>query len=168
MLAHSVLIFTDGACEDRTTIGGVIFIPGGGARCFGAVVPVEITELWKTRDGQEQVIGQAELFPLLVGRLTWVEALQGKRVLYFIDNESARLAMVKAYSPVLPPLEIVVDCLAWDSEHEASSWHARVPSPSNIADDPSRMCAALVKKLYRAKGDKPIFPGGVQPVVFLE
>ena len=89
--------------------------------------------------GQKQVIGQAELFPVLIARLTWQHRIAGKRVYYFIDNESARLALVKSYSPCLPSLKIVMECLAWDQDSFSSPWYARVPTHSNIADAPSRM-----------------------------
>ena len=162
-----ILIFTDGACEKITTIGGVIFVPGRGPLCFGAEVPEELCRHWTSKEAQEQIIGQAELFPLWVARLTWAELVQGKRVIYFVDNESARLAMVKAYSPILPSLEIVMGCLEWDYASGTSSWYARVPTASNIGDDPSRMSATFVIERYKALKTKPIFPGRVQPVRWL-
>jgi len=96
-----MVIFTDGACEDSgTSVGGVLVRPDGSTECFGFVVPEQVANSWKTKNGQSQVIGQAELFPVLVARWTWQEDIAGKRVIYFVDNESARLALVKCYSPV--------------------------------------------------------------------
>ena len=92
--------------------------------------------------GQKQVIGQAEIFPVLVARLTWKSRIAGRRVYYFIDNESARLALVKSYSPCLPSLKILMSCLAWDQEFQSSPWYARVPTYSNLADAPSRMTSS--------------------------
>ena len=107
-----VLVFSDGACEvDGTSIGAVVIAPGVGAQCFGATVSESTLESWRTKMGQRQLIGQAELFPLLVARLTWPDLLRSRRVLFFVDNESARIGMIRTYSPVLPSLGIVLDCL---------------------------------------------------------
>ena len=110
-----VIVLTDGACEESgTTIGGVLYVPGQAPQCFGAKLSEATTAAWKTRLEQSQVIGQAEIFPLLVARLTWSKLLTGRRVIYFIDNESARIGLARAYSPVLPSLPMILDCLHWD------------------------------------------------------
>ena len=70
------------------------------------------------------MIGRAELFPLLVARLTWGARLQGRKVLYFVDNNAALQAMIRSYSPVLPSLELVMECLKWDLQAESSAWYA--------------------------------------------
>ena len=59
------------------------------------IIPDRVVSSWISKVGQKQVIGQAELFPVLIARLTWQHRITGKRVYYFIDNESARLALVK-------------------------------------------------------------------------
>ena len=154
-----VLIWTDGACEPSgTSIGGVMFDPGSQVEFFGAVLSDHVVQSWTTHKDQKQVIGQAELFPLLISRLTWANRLEGRRVIYFIDNDSARLACIKAYSPVLPSLVIVMDCLAWDSDNSSSSWFARAPTDSNIADDPSRMDPRLLVEVFGARAVSPVFP----------
>jgi hypothetical protein len=145
------LVFTDGACEDDgTSIGGVLYCPDGTVECFGCVVPVAIAEGWKSRAEQLQVIGQAEIFPVLVARWTWEKYLKGKRVIYLIDNESARLSLVKCYSPVLASLRLVLDCMEFDQSMASHPWYARVPTHSNIADDPSRM--SVPKAFMKAGG----------------
>lgn len=153
-----VLVFTDGACEEAgTTVGGVIIEVGKQRECFGAKLPEATVGLWKTKCSQLQVIGQAELYPLFLARLTWSSRLQNRRVIYFIDNEAARIGMVRAYSPVLPSLRLIMDCLGWDYTHNSQGWYARVPSYSNCGDDPSRMVAptdGLTKVVV------PIFPPG--------
>ena len=162
-----VVVFTDGACEPGgTSIGGVILIDG---RCetFGAMLPQSLVDSWKTRLNQEQVIGQAELYPLLIARLTWARYLANRKVVYFVDNESARLAMVKSYSPVLPSLQIIVDTLGWDHKNNSIAWFARVPTQSNIADEPSRLTVGASLLALGAEVVRPVFPTGVAPDVFL-
>eukprot|EP00973_Karenia_brevis_P005302 725379-Karenia_brevis.AAC.1 len=104
-----IIVFTDGACEDRTSIGGVLVLPSGRLEAFGAVVSQDLVEAWKSRASQEQVIGQAEIFPVLVARLTWAHDLEGQRAIFFIDNEAARLGLVKSYSPILASLKIIAE-----------------------------------------------------------
>ena len=131
---------------------------------FGAVVPSEITSTWKSRVEQTQVIGQAELFPALVARLTWSRFLAGRRAIYFIDNDSARIALVRAYSPALPSFHLVMSCLAWDFQNRAHAWYARVPTDCNVADGPSRMDPAEVQQRWGARVVRPVFPEGPGPM----
>ena len=142
-----VLIFTDGACEDCTSVGGMLYDPNDECiECFGAVVHQSLIDTWKTKVDQTQVIGQAEIFPVLVAKLTWQKRLANRKVLYFIDNEAARLGLVKAYSPVLPSLKIIMQCTAFDFNNSSHSWYARVPTAANASDEPSRMlCKAAVE-----------------------
>ena len=158
-----VVVFIDGACEpEGTSIGGVMFYPGRIPEAFGAILDQTTVDSWKTSPDQTQVIGQAEICPLIVARFTWASILAGRRVIYFIDNDSARLACIKSYSPVLSSLNLIMQGLAWDSKFESSAWYGRVPTASNPADDPSRMDSKLVKDLFGARIVEPIFPPGVR------
>ena len=155
-----VLIFSDGACEaEGTSVGAVLYDPvSNRLQCFGAGISQGVIETWKSKADQTQVIGQAELFPLLVARLTWKDIIAGRRCMYFLDNESARIAMVRAYSPVLCSLSIVMSCLKWDVDNESSAWYARVPTASNPGDAPSRMLLPALSR--RVEVVAPIFPVG--------
>ena len=73
------------------------------------------------KDGQVQVIGQAEIFPVLVARLTWRQYLRGRKCIFVLDNEGARIAVVRSYSPVLASLNIVMDGAAWDFKNEVDA-----------------------------------------------
>ena len=93
-----------------------------------------------------------------MAKRTWAEFLKGRRAIYFIDNEAARLGLVKAYSPVLPSLGLIMDCLNWDYANSAESWYARVPSAANISDGPSRLDFKLVQDELRATLVEPKLP----------
>ena len=153
-----VLVFTDGACEDAGTSVGGLIIDGDLIEHFGFWVDKEKLEKWKTKEDQKQVIGQAELYPLLVARLTWGKYLKGRRVIYFIDNESARIGLVRGYSSVLPSLKIIMQCLEWDCNNDSTAWFARVPSESNPADGPSRMEPQWVESALRSVSVTPVLP----------
>ena len=154
-----LLLFSDGACEARTSIGAVLLEDGVQPEAFGAVVSSSLVKQWATKVGQEQVVGQAELYPLWVSRLTWGERMKGRKVIYFIDNDSARMALIKSYSPVKPSLDIIMGCVEWDGSNNSTAWYARVPTESNIADAPSRMDRCFCEQIG-AKIVAPIFPKG--------
>ena len=64
--------------------------------------------------------------------------IKRRKVLFFIDNEGARYAIIKANSASLPLL-LIVQLFHACSEHDSClPWIERVPSASNIADLPSR------------------------------
>ena len=89
--------------------------------------------------GQEQTIGQAEIAPALLARLTWADDLLGRRVIQFVDNDSARYALVKGYSPSLASSVLLSDTWLQDCRLGLFSWYDRVPTASNIGDGPSRL-----------------------------
>jgi hypothetical protein len=159
-----VIIFTDGACEaECTSIGGVIF-DGQEIECFGAEIPQPIVDSWKSTIDQLQVIGQAELFPLLIARLTWKDRLVNRRAIYFVDNDSARQAAIRCYSPVLSSLEIIIDLVGFDYKEGSWPWYSRVPTEANVADAPSRMQYSGLVKDRGAKIVRPVFPVKLAPV----
>ena len=114
------------------------------------------------------VIGQAEIFPTLIARLTWKDRLKNRRVLYFIDNEAARLGLVKSYSPVLPSLDIIMACIGWDYQQRSTPWYARVPTACNLADGPSRMSVDTIPRRLKCVIVPPIFPEGFSPLEVLK
>jgi hypothetical protein len=71
------------------------------------------------------------------------------------------MCAIKSYSPVLASLEIIMQCIAFDYQHEVSAWYARVPTCCNIADGPSRMHAKEVVSNLGAIGVIPVCPPGV-------
>ena len=60
-------------------------------------------------------------------------------MILFVDNDGARHALIKGYTPSLASAHLVASF--WESEAALASycWVERVPSPSNIADGPSRL-----------------------------
>jgi hypothetical protein len=156
-----VVVFVDGACDELegASVGGVL-IDRNKFECFGATLPPHLVSQWKSKEGQWQVIGQAEIFPLLVSRLTWRDALRGRRVLYFIDNDSARQAAIRSYSPVASSLKILMQIVEFDFEMSSLPWYTRVPTEVNISDEPSRMKYSGFVRDMGAKIVSPKFPEG--------
>eukprot|EP00973_Karenia_brevis_P022592 3109599-Karenia_brevis.AAC.1 len=133
-----VCVFTDGAFEGELATCGAVLVDQGLMEGFGIKIPDLLVLQWRL-DGRKQVIGQAELWPVLVSKLTWKDRLAGRRVLFFIDNDSARFALIKQYSPVVQSAEILWKMAEVDAELRCWPWYARVASDSNPADAPSRL-----------------------------
>ena len=56
-----------------------------------------------------------------------------------MDNEAARAAMVRSYSPLLDSMELIRNFAYEDVEAQSLNWYARVPSRSNLSDAASRL-----------------------------
>ena len=64
--------------------------------------------------------------------------LAARRVIWWVDNESARYALIKGQSLSHTMNSLVREFFDADSLHSSHGWVERVPSYSNVADDPSR------------------------------
>ena len=73
------------------------------------------------------------------------------QVLFFADNEAARLGLVRGYSPSLPSLRLIMSCLSFVLEHELSSWYVRVPTCTNVAHGSSRLSSVEAASLLGAR-----------------
>eukprot|EP00435_Cladocopium_sp_Y103_P067316 s126_g29.t2 len=137
-----VIVFTDCACEEDGSVvthGGALFDPESGlALMFGDHVPEAWTQRWRLQ-GKKQLICQAEIFPVLVSKETWKSELSKRAVLWFIDNNSALSAIIRAFSPVFENYQLLVINARLDLELQCQNWYSRVPSKSNLSDDPSRL-----------------------------
>ena len=81
--------------------------------------------------------------------------MSGRLVLAFVDNDSARDAAVRGYSPSLPSAYLVAALWMCLAESGAHVWIDRVPGPSNLAHSPSRLDFSTVEAL----GGKRVFLG---------
>ena len=143
--AAPVLIFTDGASSDESvTVGAVMLCMDMPPETFGEEVPSGIVGSWR-RDQRTQVIGQAELAPVILSIRLWADVLRGRHVIVFIDQDAARLGLVKAYSPSEVSSELIDVAMASVADVSVYPWFARVATASNIADLPSRF---MWKELY--------------------
>ena len=149
-----VLVFTDGAVEEGeqgVTHGAVLVDPW--KQCsfyFGDVVPDAFVAAWR-RQGKRQVIAQAELLPVLTSKATWGDQLEGRSVLWFLDNEAARMSLVRIFSPILDNFFLLQLNARLDTQCQARNWYGRVPSKSNPADDASRLVFSSYRNAIRCK-----------------
>ena len=146
----------------------VALFPRGVTEMFGAVVRLGLVEHGRSRTQHAQSIGQVELYRLLGAQLTWASRLRGQGAAFFADNESARLAAIKAYSPILASTRILADISLFDHAHEAYPWHSRVPMYSNISDGPSRFIDPSADLPHVDKVVYPVFNFPFKPARVLE
>ena len=132
-----VVIFTDGAWEDGEATAGAVLVKDELRSAFAINVPKILIDHWLKHAGT-QIISQIELWALVALRWHQRELLRDRRVIEWIDNESARICSLKATSPS-PTMQALARLLAYiDLEWPTYSWTERVCSHSNPADLPSR------------------------------
>lgn len=138
-LTAPILIFTDAAYEDGVATWGCVFVdPASGiAEVSGGTIPQMLISCWQELAGK-QVITQAEAFVVFVARKHYELAIRQRRVIFFVDNEAARYSLIHGSSPSVSLLKIVQAFHSCSVADSAIAWLERVPSPSNIADLPSR------------------------------
>eukprot|EP00435_Cladocopium_sp_Y103_P058672 s441_g20.t1 len=141
---YPCVVFTDGACEPVgddivCTVGGVLFDPEGGGtvEAFGTFVSEGIVQSWKAA-GKQHPVSQTEMYAECVARLVWKDRIDGRKCLFFINNQGDLDALIKGYSTedTLKALLVMLEKL--DAENPCLPWYCRVPSSSNISDLPSR------------------------------
>jgi hypothetical protein len=139
-----LLLFSDGACEyvnmDRKlSCGAVLYDPRDNALLmFGFEVPQALGDVWAS-DGRKQLVTECEILPQLIARRLWAKRLAGSNVLSFVDSEPAKFGLIKGMSDTRPCDILIRSIALWDSEATPWIWYSRVPSFSNIADEPSRL-----------------------------
>ena len=109
--AHRVVrLYTDGACElvgdsSLVTMGAVLDSDDfSRPKAFGWTAPELIWRKWDS-SLSGQVIGQAEIGPVVLALTLWPEAFRNQKVIVFIDNDAARqgiLTVGKTASPRAP------------------------------------------------------------------
>ncbi|CAE7211512.1 SLC24A2 [Symbiodinium sp. CCMP2592] len=140
--SNPVLIFTDGACDPceggfSTGVGGVLFIPGQGvARAFGCRVPSKLVKQWA--EGRKHIIGQVELYAVVLARILWSSYIDGERCIFFVDHSGVLSACINSNSIDASWRSLLLHLEAADEARPCLPWFHRVPSQSNIADPPSR------------------------------
>ena len=157
-----IVIFTDGACEglnfQKVSVGAVIFLPNGVVEAFGVEVQRSVTGRWAADRANGQTIGQAEIYPVVLAKATWSHYIRDRKVVYFVDNDSARYALIRKFSPSRPSSELLWEAAKADAALGSASWCARVPSPSNVADGPSRLKFEQVTSEFGAVLVEPRVP----------
>jgi hypothetical protein len=140
-----VFIFSDGACEgDRFSNlqwgQCYLTLPMTPRRCSDAAFCKEVVDFWKSDSpDKDQTIAQAEILPAILSRVIWRRYLLHRRVVFCLDNDSARLSLIKGTSASPSSRILIRSNLQAETVSMPFSWYARVPTHSNPGDGPSRL-----------------------------
>ena len=100
----NVVIYTDGAWlpdkgVEGATWGGVLLDNLGGHRIIhNGTVPSQMVRSWQAIAG-EQIICQIEMYAALLVRFRYRDLHLNRPCIFFIDNEAARISLLKGASP---------------------------------------------------------------------
>ena len=119
------------------------------------VVPQEIIDKWIPK---QSYMGQLETLACPLALYTWSSKLRRKRVLLFVDNDSAASCLVRGYSPKQDSCSLVGQFWLAASETETEIYIDRVESKSNIADGPSRLSFELLHSLGSSLSQPHVSP----------
>ena len=121
------LVFTDGAYEDgAATCGAVMFSPRlKKPLAFGFEVPDTVVAEWHGF-GHEHVIAQAEMMPIVIVKQRFAQLLRGARVLYFIDNEGGKEALVAGVTKSEGCRKMLVEAMIQDANNNSLKSHHQV------------------------------------------
>ena len=141
-LGDTWFVYTDASFEsDENTFsagfGGVLVDPTGlPVRYFSFDVTGPDLKLLNPSN-KKTIIYECEFFAVSVAFDVWATLLQGKQVVFFIDNNAVRDSLIECGSNSKIASCLLEHMLQEESQSSIISWFARVPSKSNIADDPS-------------------------------
>ncbi|CAJ1406642.1 unnamed protein product [Effrenium voratum] len=152
---------SDGAWKNRQTrntsggIGAVVVDQATDTRrVLSGEVPCELAELWSESVGL-QAICEVELLAVVALREILGESLRDRRVIFWVDNESARFGLIKGISKSLPMQNLLHQFCELELGIPCFQWYERVPSASNCADGPSRQNSTEVCAWLGLQGPEP-------------
>ena len=138
------VVFTDASFEhdseeiDKAGFGGVLVSPQGKPVNFFSF-ELEGDDLGHLNPaGKKTAIFQCEFFAVLVALKLWGELLSSRQVVFYVDNDGVRDVLISCNTSDPVGSVLLTSVLEREGAFAISSWFTRVPSKSNIADDPSR------------------------------
>ena len=85
---------------------------------------------------------EPEILPILTACLLWGTLFKGALVVYYIENESARIAFVKGNGETTFACRLAYEFVCLKPEMQHRTWSGRRPSHSNPSDSASRLDTA--------------------------
>ena len=136
------LIFTDASYEKEREapvgIGCVLVNPSGAPVRFIQETP-DISLLTLLGHGEKgTIIFEAEMFALLLALRKWKNHFSGRQLVAYVDNDAVRCAVASSSGHTGIAGQMVDEINKIEENVGALMWIARVPTRSNISDDPSR------------------------------
>ena len=135
-----VVVMTDAYLSDncdRAGIGAVLLNGRGEAiRFISEEVPAGVLKIIQAET--KHVITALEVLPVYFVRVAWNTEMVHRRCFIFVDNDGARHSLLRCTSGSQSVLRVLRKVVLLQAEWPCFTWYSRVPSPANIADDPSR------------------------------
>jgi hypothetical protein len=160
---NTPLLFTDGACEflgDRriVTCGAILFpCDGSNPLCFGFEIDPVVSNAWALEGQKEQLVTEAEIYPVLIAMKTWQSTLKECKPIIFVDSNPAKHCLVRGTSNVSTCAKLIKSIYEEIDRLQTFPWFSRVPSKSNPADAPSRLNFDEAKLHFGAIQVSPIY-----------
>ena len=134
-----IVVFKDASWDGEIARWGfVVADPNDATKLvFGGIIPDQLVQHWIRQVGQ-QIICEAEIFAAVLGRWYLSKHYNNCRSIFWIDNDAARLALIKSVSTSVPMLCMAQTFHSFSEADNIHCWFERVASESNIADLPSR------------------------------
>lgn len=155
-MTNTWFVFTDASyeLEDNTPcagFGGVLVDPTGLCVAhFGFVLKGD--DLSRLNPSlKKTIIHECEFLAVAIAMEVWKDRIANKQVVCFIDNNAVRDSLISGKASGKVTNKILELVQKNETSNCLMTWFARVPSKSNIADDPSRGCFALLNRLGSAK-----------------
>ena len=144
-------LYTDGSWEGGKAGIGAVLVDSASSvgRVFQGVVDPSLVKTWLSSVG-EQLICEIELYALVAIRHALGSTFEGRRCIYWIDNNAARSAVIKGHSTSKAMLDLTFRLSEIEALSPCTNWIERVPSFSNVADYPSRQAGHEILQLVGA------------------
>ena len=153
-------LFTDACYEPgsstwRCGLGGVLINPYGvPVSFFSLCLKEEQMQLLGSR-AKRTIIFAAELLALVLAFAIWKKRLMAVPLICFVDNNSATDVAISASGRNTVACILIDLLLKLEMSVCASLWYSRVPTPSNIADEPSRGETSIMVQLGTHHAEPP-------------
>ena len=145
--------FEPGESGDVSAVGGVLVDPNGKPVKFFSKRLTQSQLDVLNPNHSKTVIFQLEFLAVLCGFVLWNKEFANSQLLAFIDNNGVRDALIACQTTNQVGLALLRSILNFESSSRIIQWYSRVPSVSNIADEPSRMSVDRLKKLSGQESD---------------
>eukprot|EP00435_Cladocopium_sp_Y103_P030816 s1608_g7.t1 len=151
---RTVFLFLDGACTEKdskrwsgTSTGAVLADAYGQVlHFFGHIVSDDLVATWGPRDKLQHIF-EAEVLPYAISLFAWSDILRNCNVFAFIDNEAAKASWISGFATSNIARTILHNGTIMEADHDVHPFFARVPTFSNMGNDPSRGRFSLLEKL---------------------
>ena len=146
-------ILTDAAfdADGSGGIGGILCSPSGDVEAWFERRLSSRDVSYFMREGQENAIAELETLAVVVSVFLWKSFLLSQHIIFGLDNDVARFALMKGYSKSQGVSGLVRLLAVQCEELTILPWFLRVASASNLSDFPSRLKAhPLLLKMNRA------------------